>query len=390
MQPTPKRNSQAYDYVIVGSGLSGLLIANSLAKMTSNILLIESSDFMGGQNKAQDSQYGKINNGLRFLPDTELSRKAIEFIESLIDSKVEAESADNALLTFDHAHLKPFVGFGDDSPVFYDELSYFMSQKELQTDSQVHEWIQKLSEKFLERCPQKNWMSRSYVTKFHEENGVVASATINGQKTVFGQNFIYCGHPKDLAQLLPENALAYRAKHKLEKSKLWTAVCLDLFHTQKVAENNSMHVLNGTTHDELGPSVGRFIEHEETQYSQWISFIDNEDSEDEELIAHALKKIKRQVKRAHPAALDNLKFERILVAPSMGGSPELKLNSNQSLPTLPNLWIGSGLVNTQRNLLGALLQAEMVASALGCHPKGEGLTHLRESAVETANDEASL
>jgi len=106
------------------------------------------------------------------------------------------------------------------------------------------------------------------------------------------------------------------------------------------------------------------------QFSQWISFVDDQDAEESESIAISLKKMKRQIKRAYPEAFEQIKQERILIVPSISGDGDLKLNSNQSLPAYPNFWVCNGTVHQQKNLLGTLLQAELVCNALGCHPLG--------------------
>lgn len=135
-----------------------------------------------------------------------------------------------------------------------------------------------------------------------------------------------------------------------------------------------MHVLNGTTQDEIGPCVGRFLPAVDVdgirmQTSQWMTFIEHEVTEDSEVVGTALKKIKRQVKRAYPEALEGLKQERIFVTPILAGNGDIKLNGNGTLPGLENLWIGSATVHEQRNLVGALLQAEMVVASLGFSPQ---------------------
>jgi hypothetical protein len=162
---------------------------------------------------------------------------------------------------------------------------------------------------------------------------------------------------------------------KLSKNQYWTAVGVDFLHSAKVSEINNIHVLNGTTSDEIGPCVGRFHSAEQVndtfkQYSQWLTCVEDEEAEDTEIIGFALKKIKRQIKRAYPDALENLKFERILVVPSYAGHGDLKLSANQSLAGVENFWVGSSQVHVQKNLLGALLQAELITSSLGCHPLG--------------------
>ena len=137
-----------------------------------------------------------------------------------------------------------------------------------------------------------------------------------------------------------------------------------------------MHVLNGTTHDDLGPCVGRFqeavVNHDkQIQVSQWVTFLNKEDSEDNEIIGHALKKIKRQIKRAYPEALEGMIQERIIVAPMIGGDGDLKLNANQTFGDLENLWIASAPANAQKNLIGSLSQAQIILAALGFEVKYE-------------------
>jgi glycine/D-amino acid oxidase-like deaminating enzyme len=385
MQINPKRSSQhIYDYVVVGSGLSGLLVTSALSRATSNILLIEASDTYGGLNHAQNSALGLVNNGLRFLPDSSLAEKSVRFLNALLEQKIEVSSHDNQILTFESGALRPFVGFGDAAPAFYEELAYFLSPKTLHMSAQPFSWLQGLFEK-----ADGDFLNKSHVTRFHVHTvgseSRITSATINGQKTIHGHNFIYCGNVQDLQTLLPEEALPAKARQRLSKAKYWTAVCLDLLHTQMVTESSALHVLNGASEDEFGPCVGQFSPaNEGLQLSQWVSFVDNEDAEDTELVGQALKKIKRQIKRAYPQALEALKFERILVAPAVGGHSDFRLSSNQSLPNCPNFWVSNGTLSTQKNLLGSLQQAELVTSALGFHPQGVTVEPINEAAFEAA------
>lgn len=372
---TPKRNSQhVYDYAIIGSGLSGLCIATALNKVSSNTILIDGGDTFGGFNRSISTPLGQMNNGLRFFPDTELSQKTIAFLEMLLTTSLAAEPIENQPLTYEGGHMKPFVGFGSTPPAFYEELAYFTNPRGLKLKLEPHEWTQVLFNNYT-----GDFSPRSYVTKFFGENGRIQQLTINGQRKINVQNVIYCGPIKALAQLLPDDALSIKARSKVAKNKYWTAVCLDLMHSRNVTENSTMHVLNGTTQDDLGPCVGRFhpagtitseAGDETLQYSQWMTFVDGEESEDTEVIGAALKKVKRQIKRAYPEALDHLKYERILVVPQYAGNGELRLNANQSLPKYENFWVGSPTASPQKNILGALLQAELVTAALGCHPLG--------------------
>ncbi|WP_413585734.1 NAD(P)-binding protein [Bdellovibrio sp. HCB274] len=354
-----------YDYAIIGSGLTGLSIAAALSRETKNIVLLEGLDNSGGSNKQINFPTGPINNGIRFVPDSVLSEKALGFLENLLGQKVIADVSDEAPVTYDSGNFKTFLGFGDNPPAFWEELSYFTSSKRIDLQLQPFQWAQMLMEQF-----KGDFTPRSYVTKFHQEGERVTSVTVNGSKTIHAQNFIFAGTVRDLSILLPEDSISVRARSKLGKNNYWTALCLDICHSKAVTESTAMHVLNGTTQDEIGPCAGRFmpaveVDGKQLQASQWITFIETEVTDDSEVVGMALKKIKRQIKRAYPEALDDVRLERIFVAPYIAGNGDLKLSANQTIPSLQNLWVASSTLNEQKNLVGSLLQAEMIIASLG-------------------------
>lgn len=382
-----------YDYAIIGSGLTGLSIAAALSRETSNIALLDGADFAGGVNKQINFPTGPINNGLRFVPDSVLSEKAMKFLENLLATKIVADVSEEAPITYEAGGFKTFLGFGENPPAFYEELNYFTSSKRIDLAVEPHQWTQMLMQKFT-----GDFLPRSYVTKFHQEGDKVTSITINGSKTLHAHNFIFAGSVKDLAILLPEDAISVRARSKLGKNTYWTALCLDICHSKQVTESTAMHVLNGTTQDEIGPCAGKFmpaveVEGQTLQASQWMTFIESEVTEDSEVVGMALKKIKRQIKRAYPEALDDVKLERIFVTPIIAGNGDIKLSANMTIPSLENLWISSATVNEQKNLVGALLQAEMTVASLGFKVEDVEITETVSTEEETpapSFEEASL
>lgn len=354
-----------YDYAIIGSGLTGLSIAAALSRETDNIALIEAADVPFGANKKVNMPTGPINNGLRFVPDSVLSEKALRFLENLLGKSVISDISEEAPITYESGGFKTFLGFGDTPPAFYEELAYFTSSKRIDLNLEPYQWTQLLFEQF-----KGDFLPRSYVTKFQKDGDKVSQVTINGSKTLQAHNFIFAGSVRDLGILLPENSISIRARTKLTKNTYWTALCIDFCHSKEVSTSSAMHILNGTTQDEIGPCAGRFlpatdVEGEKLQASQWLTFIEQEVTEDSEVVGMALKKIKRQIKRAYPEALDGLKLERIYVAPIIAGNGDLKTSANMTIPELENLWIASSTVNEQKNLVGALLQAEMIVASLG-------------------------
>ena len=378
MNISSKKN--AFETVVVGSGLSGLCMATALSKAGHQVLLLEASELMGGLTRTMTSKAGPLENGLRFLPDSELARRSLVFLSTLIEEEILFESVEREPLTFESGGFRPYVGFGDHSPEFYDEIAYFLNSRELVLQKPMSTWAQSLFSKF-----NGEFSPRSYVTKFHFGEGKIHSLTINGQKVIQAKNIIYAGPIKDLKTLLPEDVFSSRARQKLTKAKFWTGIGLDLVHHEPQTEFGGIYLLNGTTQDDIGPCVGRFhVAQENLQASQWFSFIDDEDAEDTEKVGAALKKIKRQIKRAFPNAFENLVSERILVAPSMAGNGELKLTAHQTLLDANNFWVASGAVHPIKNVLGTLEQAQLVTSSLGINSLVDldDITHHAASPVE--------
>lgn len=379
-----KSPNHIYDYVIIGAGLSGLAIAAEISKITDNIALLEANDRPGGYNHSVSTPAGVINNGLRFVPATEKAKEALLFLENILNLKVIKEEKEQPPVTYENGGIKSFIGFGQNPPDFYEEISYFTHGGQLKLNIEPYQWIDLLFEKF-----KGDFFSRSYVTKFYlsdvnpsenplsENQKNIHHVVINGSKTLQGKNFIFCGTIKDLAVLLPTAALSAKVRNKLTKDSYWTALCLDLVHPQKITSLESIHILDGTTQGDIGPCAGQFLpallpektdsqgpREGELQVSQWITYIDEFVSEDSEIVALALKKIKKQIKRVYPEAIDNLLLERILVVSAISGDGNLKLGLNQTVPSVPNLWIGCGAVESEKNLVGALIQAKKIVSQM--------------------------
>lgn len=353
-----------YDYIIIGSGLSGLTVAQKLAQETQNILVLEAQDHPGGENRVAQIEKQEINNGLRFFPATPAAQKSIQFLEGILDTKLVGDTFENHPETYEASGFKPFVGFGDKQIEFYDQFSYFLSAEEFTFTQQPYNWIQKLSESLKDKIQTRSIVTRFGFENLDSEKPQLTHVVVNGTKQIYAKNFIFAGPIKDLGLLLNDDILNVRAKAKLKKSQAWQAICLDLFHTTKTEKTN-LFVLNGTTDDEIGPCIGRFLPAtEEGQISQWISFIDSESGEDTENIGLVLKKIKRQIKRAFPEISDSIQKERIFMSSALSGA-DIKLTGHMNIPKVENLWIASSQVAQSKNLLGSIQQAQLVLAAMG-------------------------
>lgn len=372
---------RTYDYLVIGGGLTGLLIARKLSAAGAHVAIVESEISVGGSNRPAQLAKNKIENGLRFLPKNDLLIKALSQLESELNFPLIKNLLPVQQKTYDASGIKDFVGFGEKAPAFYDQIKNFIASDEIELTIPIYELFEKLTADF-----NGDILTRHIVTRFNatgENKNIITQASVNGSKTVAAKNFIYCGPVKDLHVLLEDDQLNIRAKAKLKKAPYWMAIQLDLVHQKTISTDHHIFILNGTTDDDIGPCVGRFsnqlLNVADHQLSQWISFIDYESSEEAENYGEVLKKMKRQIRRAFPESLDGLIAERISVSPSLTAG-ELKLNANGTLPAAKNLWVASPSLNMFPNLTGAFLQAQFTLSSLGF---GEWIEATPEPTTET-------
>jgi len=356
-----------YDYIIIGSGLTGLTIAQRLSAETKNVLLLESMDDVGGLNRSIHFADHSINNGLRFFPATDSGLKALDNLENQLGIKIVKSVKENNPETYEASGFKSFVGFGANPPAFYDEFSYFLTPKLVELHLQPYQWIHLLKDKFQGTLHTKSFVTKLGFEDLETKHPKLTHVVVNGNKQYYGHNFIFTAPVRELAFVLPDEVMNLRTKSKIKKEIGWQAVCLDLFNPNEseTEAKQNLFVLDGTTDDTLGPCIGQFLTKD---MSQWLSFIDHESAEETENIGLVLKKMKRQIKRAFPELAEKIQKERIFVSSPISGS-ELKLNANLNYPNIENLWIASPTKNTTPNLIGSLQNAQMVLASLGFNPE---------------------
>lgn len=358
--------TQIYDYAIIGGGLSGLALATALTQKSQNVLILESNDALGGANRFFADH--RTTLGIRTVPNTPEARAALHFLGDLLGvevAEIASGTRPSQVQTFSSGEFKHFLGFGEQAPAFYDELKYYLADEEIILKRTPSEWTRMLIEKFTSQGGQ--FQCRSIVNRIHQEGKFASSITINGHRSLHAEKYIYCGNLKELPQLLPTGILGTRQRSKMNQSLFWNALCLDLLHSKPITDQSGLFLLDSATPDDLGPCVGRFHPQadDNTQLSQWVSFVDGEHQEDDESTVLALKKMKKQIKRAFPEAFDHLNSEKIFLAPQMGGHGNFKLEEDFSVPGLKNFWVGNGIVSGHANLVGSLLQAQCLSTGFG-------------------------
>lgn len=360
---TPK--AQEFDTLVVGAGLSGLIAANALEATGRHVALVESADHIGGACRGGQTLAGAVDHGLKLMPDSASAHASLDWLEQVVGTKIERTSIEAAPTNFDDGKFKPYVGFGDSNVVTSAEVQAYALHNRLLLNSTPRSWVLKLAEQF-----SGTLLTQSQVTRMMVEDGYIIESLLNGTKRISAKEVVFTGAPHLLTKLLPEGSLAPRVRQKLLKGDFWTSVNLDLVHPQPVTDSQAVHVLKGANEE---PTVGLFFSPMQSedgrtlQVSQWFTLIPRDQIDEEELVASALKQIKRQIKRAYETALEGILQERILVIPASHGNLIRAFDNPGRLPKIENLWLTSSFFSEERNTLGSIVQTRRVIESIGEH-----------------------
>lgn len=358
--------AQEFDSIVIGGGLSGLIVAHQLEGAGRKVALVDALDVLGGNCRPYKSAIGFTDHGFKFFPSSAAALSSLQWLESILGEPIGIQEIDAPPVTYDNGKFQPFIGFGDFSPEAASELDYFASPKRLITEKTPKDWVTRLSETFMGEV-----FLQSHLTRLQFEDGFIIEALLNGTKKVSAREYVVCAPPTVLGAVLPDTALSTRNRMRLTKGKFFTAIYLDIIHGKPVTESRQLHVLKGGSEE---PLVGVFqpaITNEAgqaIQQSQWVTFVRADMTDDAEATATALKMIKRQIKRVYEHAIDGIVSERILVTPASHGEIEGFLSEDQRFPKIDNLWVSSNFFNPNRNLVGTLDQAQRVLANFNEQP----------------------
>lgn len=351
---------QKFDYVVFGADLTGILIAHELSGQGAKVALIDEAEVPGQKLRAIKNEYGQLSPLMNCFPQTAGSESAAEFFEQVLKLKVFRSDHAMSAMTYENGMLKNFIGFGDNPPLFYSEILPYLSPRYYQLTLDFEQILQHLlGQKTFDFLP------RSSLTKMELESDKMTVATLNGHKKIHAENFIYTQNLKSLSLLLKDMPLSSKVKNKLSKGPYLSTLRVDLFFQSPLCEIDSLHVLNGTTQDEIGPNFGIFHPATEMgQSSQWLTYLESQEAEESEYVGEAIKKIKRQIKRAYPNSSSALKKERISLYPYEAGGDEQFL-PNSRFNEIENLWIAHPQLNPEKGPFAGIAQARSLLQKLG-------------------------
>lgn len=366
MAQSKNSKTHEYDSIVIGAGLAGLLAANQLESTGRKVALVEALDVLGGTSRPVTTVAGPVDHVLKFFPVTDDSEDMFTWLESVLGFAIEREIIDAPPVIYDDGKFKPFVGFGDQKVETASEVDHYAKARYYKLATSPKDWVPKLVESFTGTV-----FPQSYVTKMQVDDEFVIEILVNGSKRLSAREVIFAATPQQLVRLLPDTHVPARLKQKLLKGEFFTSANLDMIHTEIVTDSKAIHILKGANEE---PSIGLF--HEPTplddgrmvQISQWTTLLSREVTEEPEVVASALKQIKRQVKRAYDHSTENLLKERIVISPTSHGDMVGALAEDGRWPKIQNLWVISSFMDAEKNASGSIRQARKTLAALAGEP----------------------
>jgi hypothetical protein len=343
------------DTVVIGGGLSGLLLTHRLHLQGHKVTLLEARDHLGGSSRKP---------GLHFIPATAANVDLCEWLKGVSPAPVHFEIVEHRPEIFDEAKWQSFAGFLDREFASLDVLAHLSHTHEIKLTPKPDQIVRAL----IEQLPVVAQL-QSEVTEIKVADGCVSEAVINGDKSVKCDQMFFTGTPGSLNILIKGDALPAKHRSRLAKFTNWTAVMLELNHAAPLTEPGSLRLF-GHSSREFEPVFGRI----EGTASRWVTLAHSERFEEHEFTGQCIRHIKRQLKRAWPEALEGKQDEKITVLPAAFGQNSLRLKSPWLMPELPNLFLANSTLAAQSGFAGGLETARGIEDLIsGADFKGASL-----------------
>lgn len=361
---TQASGKSQYDSIIVGSGLTGLLLARRLAEAGEKVAVLEAKELPGGHLGRTLTKGYSFHSSLEFVPDYLECTEGFEKVGAWLDLNILGVSRNLSPKTYQSGELRDFVGFGEIQLSSLDEVNWYTQSKSREMLVRPEELVERL----LADAPFEVFVM-SEVTSYNLEAGRVTSVTINAAKTIEARRFFHTGPVSQLTRLFPEGAIKPKEKSRLAKAHAWTTVGLHFLHRGLQTELPELLILQGTK-TEPDPCVGRFFpafsrDGQVLQESLWVSFIDPEAAEDMEALGGQIRNMKKQIKKAFPEALDRTEIEKITVTPESHGYLDLGLKEPFQLSQVDGFYLASPLMAQQRGVGSSVAVCVEVVESLG-------------------------
>lgn len=377
----PKDLKNNYDVIVIGGGLSGLLTALALSQQSKKVLLLEATAHVGGAHRALEDGSHDLSTEFRFLPASEDTKTALEFLRSLPGfESLESTLLESPPHTEKDHQLVPFIDFGDATPDFYQEISYFLNREEVRSSLHPRDWPQ-IAVKFFTG----DLWTQSQASKLEIEDSQVVGVWVNAQKLVRASAVVMTAPLTQLPGMVTTPELVGKLKTDFSMQKFVTAIQVDVTHAPASApaldENSTMPEMKSVSTPMLCvgflsgaeplTTIGRFEQAAEgsAPTSHWLSFVADDAAEDTEFVGECLRKMRRAMKRIHPELWQTGLKEKISIHSSYSYVGNLRSKDGMQSSLLRNLYLAPSGLRAPGNLIGTLLQVEKIVAAIGPNSK---------------------
>src|SRR3954469_8958407 len=148
MAQTKSPRTSEYDSIVIGGGLSGLLVAHQLEETGRKVALIDAFDVIGGSSRPLKTLLGETDHGFPFFPSSNEADQSLEWLSSVLQKPIESTLLDAPPVTYDEGRFQPFVGFGEQAAEAGREWEYYLRPNFLALNSAPKDWVKTLAETF--------------------------------------------------------------------------------------------------------------------------------------------------------------------------------------------------------------------------------------------------
>lgn len=332
---------KTFDTLVIGGGLSGLLVAHKLHSNGQKVKLFEASEKLGG----------RFSRGfLPFLPADTDQQNCLQWLNSL-GFQIEFVEQAHRPQIYENGHFQDLAGFGDTKIAGADYYLPLLSTAECKITPTFNAEYQR----FLSQLPFE-YQTLSELTGLAKTEDKLNVATINDEHQIGFKNLVFAAAPQKLMECLPAELLALKSMARLSKQEYWASINVQYDHESPMNAPAEVLFLTSQGQD-LDVVAGRVTE--QGSKSQWMTLIPMEVIEDTEKITQILRAIRRQIKRPYPEALNNAK-ETLWITPySHGGD----LPASQ-IKGIDNLWMAHSSLFQLDPLWGSIKSAMTVSNEL--------------------------
>ncbi|MCS6839042.1 MAG: hypothetical protein NZ480_09385 [Bdellovibrionaceae bacterium] len=349
--------------VIIGSGWAGLLLGSLFSLKDKSFLILDKEKQSGGNHHVIPTHSGAIwFRDFLFYEHSELTCEILEILKRF-DQNVSYEIIPNSILVFKEGRWDVFQGFETHQPKFLNEIQYFFSPQKIHINRSLWEIFAGLEEKIRSQI-----ILEVFVNKMHVESDQSITLQLANKQVIRARHVFFTGNFHQLLGLLPKEIVSTKLAQQIRQPKLVTGILLSLIcsNPNEIGQSNSLYFSSLNIKEEHIPLFGSFTAiSEKAILTQWLTFLDAKDSDDNELVTHHLKSLKKNVKKFFPnLSSDRVVEERIELLYDRFGNIQTNHVHQYQLKGINSLWILCPQFNSSGGSLSFLEPVSVISKTL--------------------------